>query len=87
MPDFAAGTSYIRRRRRFRRPFGGPKRGEAKGEGRNGRTPPDRPAGARRELEEPVPFQPWAKALYDERAAGKFWREEPDANCLPKGVP
>jgi hypothetical protein len=34
-----------------------------------------------------VPFQPWAKALYDERAAGKFWREEPDANCLPQGVP
>ena len=34
-----------------------------------------------------VPLQPWAKALYDERAAGKFWREEPDANCLPQGVP
>jgi hypothetical protein len=34
-----------------------------------------------------VPFQPWAKTLYDERAAGKFWREEPDANCLPQGVP
>ena len=40
-----------------------------------------------RDSKEPVPFQPWAKALYDERAAGKFWREEPDANCLPQGVP
>jgi hypothetical protein len=40
-----------------------------------------------RDLKEEVPFQPWAKALYDERAAGKFWREEPDANCLPQGVP
>lgn len=40
-----------------------------------------------RDLKEPVPFQPWAKALYDERAAGRFWREEPDANCLPQGVP
>jgi hypothetical protein len=34
-----------------------------------------------------VPFQPWAKALYDERAAGLHWRDEPDANCLPQGVP
>ena len=34
-----------------------------------------------------VPFQPWAKALYDERAAGIHWKEEPDANCLPQGVP
>ena len=40
-----------------------------------------------RDLKEEVPFQPWAKAIYDERAAGKFWREEPDANCLPQGVP
>jgi hypothetical protein len=38
-------------------------------------------------VQEDVPFLPWAKALYDERAAGKFWREEPDANCLPQGVP
>lgn len=36
---------------------------------------------------EDVPFQPWAKALYDERAAGLHWREEPDANCLPQGTP
>ena len=28
-----------------------------------------------KDLKEDVPFQPWAKALYDERAAGKFWRE------------
>ena len=40
-----------------------------------------------RDLKEDVPFQPWAKALYDERAAGLHWREEPDANCLPQGVP
>src|ERR1041384_6739273 len=36
---------------------------------------------------EDVPFQPWAKALYDERSAGLHWREEPDANCLPQGTP
>src|SRR5436189_1988537 len=36
---------------------------------------------------EDIPFQPWAKAIYDERAAGLHWREEPDANCLPQGVP
>ena len=34
-----------------------------------------------------VPFQPWAKALYEERAAGLHWKIEPDANCLPQGVP
>ena len=34
-----------------------------------------------------VSFQPWAKALYDERAAGLHWKEEPDANCLPQGLP
>src|ERR1700694_1286610 len=38
-------------------------------------------------LKEAVPFQPWAKALYDERAAGLQWKSEPDANCLPQGVP
>src|SRR4029079_8238108 len=40
-----------------------------------------------KDLKEPVPFQPWAKTLYDERSAGLHWREEPDANCLPQGVP
>lgn len=40
-----------------------------------------------RDLKEPVPFQPWAKGLYDERAAGVHWKIEPDANCLPQGVP
>jgi hypothetical protein len=40
-----------------------------------------------KDLKEDVPFQPWAKALYDERAAGLHWKEEPDANCLPQGVP
>jgi hypothetical protein len=34
-----------------------------------------------------VPFQPWAKALFDERATGAHSREDPDANCLPQGVP
>lgn len=34
-----------------------------------------------------VPFQPWAKAVYDERVTGAHWKEEPDANCLPQGVP
>ena len=40
-----------------------------------------------KDLKEPAPFQPWAKTLYDERSAGLHWREEPDANCLPQGVP
>ena len=40
-----------------------------------------------KDLKEEVPFQPWAKAIYDERAAGLHWREEPDANCLPQGTP
>ena len=36
---------------------------------------------------EDVPFQQWAKTVYDERAAGLHWKEEPDANCLPQGLP
>ena len=40
-----------------------------------------------RDSKEEAPFQPWAKAVYDERAAGVHWKEEPDANCLPQGVP
>jgi hypothetical protein len=40
-----------------------------------------------RDLKGDVPFQAWAKTVYDERAAGLHWREEPDANCLPQGVP
>ena len=40
-----------------------------------------------KDLKEPVPFQPWAKTLYDERASGLRWKEDPDANCLPQGVP
>ena len=34
-----------------------------------------------------VPYQPWAKALVDERADGSHSRDDPDANCLPQGVP
>jgi hypothetical protein len=34
-----------------------------------------------------VPYQPWAKKLADERADGSHSREDPDANCLPQGVP
>jgi hypothetical protein len=40
-----------------------------------------------RDLKDGVPFQPWAKTLYDVRASGAQWKEEPDANCLPQGVP
>lgn len=36
---------------------------------------------------EDVPFQPWAKALYDQRTDGSHSKEDPDANCLPQGVP
>ncbi len=36
---------------------------------------------------EDVPFQPWAKTLFDQRADGSHSREDPDANCLPQGVP
>src|SRR5580704_5475155 len=36
---------------------------------------------------EDVPFQPWAKALYDQRTDGSHEREDSDANCLPQGVP
>jgi hypothetical protein len=39
-----------------------------------------------RDLSE-VPFQPWAKALYEERAAGLHWKEDPPAMCLPQGLP
>src|ERR1700676_2152725 len=34
-----------------------------------------------------VPYQPWAKTLADSRADGSHSREDPDANCLPQGVP
>jgi hypothetical protein len=34
-----------------------------------------------------VPYQPWAKALVDQRADGSHSREDPTANCLPQGVP
>ncbi len=34
-----------------------------------------------------VPFQPWAKALFDERKTGAHSKEDPSAQCLPQGVP
>ena len=34
-----------------------------------------------------VPMQPWAEAIFKERSAGLHAHEEPDANCLPQGVP
>jgi hypothetical protein len=34
-----------------------------------------------------VPFQPWAKALFDSRVDGAHAREDPDTNCLAQGVP
>jgi hypothetical protein len=39
------------------------------------------------DLKEGVPFQPWAKALFDQRKDGSHSREDPDAHCLPQGVP
>lgn len=39
------------------------------------------------DMKEEVPFQPWAKALYDRRTDGSQEKEDPDANCLPQGVP
>ncbi|PYS38191.1 MAG: hypothetical protein DMG14_18645 [Acidobacteria bacterium] len=36
---------------------------------------------------EEVPFQPWAKALFDERRTGAHSREDQAAHCLPQGVP
>jgi hypothetical protein len=34
-----------------------------------------------------VPYQPWAKALFDARKDGSYSSEDPDAHCLPQGVP
>ena len=36
---------------------------------------------------ENVPFQPWAKALFDERKDGAHSREDNAAHCLPPGTP
>jgi hypothetical protein len=36
---------------------------------------------------EDVPYQPWAKKLFEERKDGAHSREDPDAHCLPQGVP
>jgi hypothetical protein len=36
---------------------------------------------------ENVPLQPWAKAVFEKRASGSESGLEPDANCLPQGVP
>src|SRR5687768_600456 len=35
---------------------------------------------------EDVPYQPWAKALFEARKGGAHSREDPDAHCLPQGV-
>ena len=32
-----------------------------------------------------IPFQPWAKQLYDQRQDGRDAKVESDANCLPQG--
>src|SRR5437667_10279300 len=34
---------------------------------------------------EDVPYQPWAKALFDERKTGAHSKEDQPANCLPQG--
>lgn len=39
------------------------------------------------DIKQEIPFQPWAKALYDQRTDGSHSKEDPDANCLPQGVP
>jgi hypothetical protein len=36
---------------------------------------------------EDFPFQPWSKKVFDERKDGSHSREDPDAHCLPQGVP
>jgi hypothetical protein len=36
---------------------------------------------------EAVPYLPWAKKLFDERKDGSHSGEDPDAHCLPQGVP
>ena len=34
-----------------------------------------------------VPYQPWARRLFDSRKDGLRSSEDPDAHCLPQGVP
>src|SRR5688572_26212836 len=34
-----------------------------------------------------VPYQSWARRLFDERKDGLHSGEDPDAHCLPQGVP
>ena len=34
-----------------------------------------------------VPYQPWARRLFNERKDGAHSREDPDAHCLPQGIP
>jgi hypothetical protein len=34
-----------------------------------------------------VPYRPWARRLFDERKDGLHSGEDPDAHCLPQGVP
>jgi len=36
---------------------------------------------------EDVPYLPWAKKVFDERKDGSHSGEDPDAHCLPQGVP
>src|SRR5690348_2160473 len=39
------------------------------------------------DIKDDVPFRPAAKAIWDQRKDGGKAVEEPDANCLPQGVP
>ena len=34
-----------------------------------------------------VPFQLWARELFEERVTGAHFGRDPDSNCLPQGVP
>ena len=80
-PAHARGHSQISRRRRRASRMASPISQES-GTRRRGYL-----RNLAKDLKEEVPFQPWAKAVYDERAAGLHWKDEPDANCLPQGVP
>jgi hypothetical protein len=49
--------------------------------------PPGAVANLARGRQEEVPFQPWARAVYEERTTGVHWKSDPPANCLPQGLP
>ena len=50
------------------------------------RPAPGMVADIARNMKEPVPFQPWAEALYKQRRATNS-KDDPTANCIVGGVP